>query len=321
MIEARGWVAGYRHGEELLARIEALLRDRAVAPAALGGLVVGTGPGAFTGLRVGIATAKGLAHALRAADRGRRAPARRCSRRHGRSPATARPSCSCSRPGPSDRVAHAGPGRRRGSCRAATEPDLDRGERARGRRPRRPRPGRTPSPLGRAAHDGLAAALLRGGRPAPGGGDADDLARLVPEYVTLPRGVRDRLPPTTAVEVTGGSVVTVDAPVLRIRPMTAADLPAVQLIERASFATPWPAYAFRQELETNKWHGTWSCARGRGRRRVRRHLADGRRGARYDVRGPAVVRRRKGVGARLMLALIELAIEVPRATCSPSRSG
>ena len=40
--------------------------------------------------------------------------------------------------------------------------------------------------------------------------------------------------------------------VLRIRPMTVADLPAVQLIERASFSTPWPPQAYRQELETNR---------------------------------------------------------------------
>jgi len=39
---------------------------------------------------------------------------------------------------------------------------------------------------------------------------------------------------------------------LRIRPMTGADLPAVQLIERASFATPWPPHAYRQELEANR---------------------------------------------------------------------
>jgi ribosomal-protein-alanine N-acetyltransferase len=41
-------------------------------------------------------------------------------------------------------------------------------------------------------------------------------------------------------------------PVLRLRPMTVADLPAVQLIERASFSTPWPPQAYRQELETNR---------------------------------------------------------------------
>jgi ribosomal-protein-alanine N-acetyltransferase len=34
--------------------------------------------------------------------------------------------------------------------------------------------------------------------------------------------------------------------------MTIADLPAVQLIERASFTTPWPAHAYRQELEANR---------------------------------------------------------------------
>jgi [ribosomal protein S18]-alanine N-acetyltransferase len=43
-----------------------------------------------------------------------------------------------------------------------------------------------------------------------------------------------------------------DAPVLRIRPMTIADLPAIHLIERASFSTPWPPQAYRQELETNR---------------------------------------------------------------------
>lgn len=42
------------------------------------------------------------------------------------------------------------------------------------------------------------------------------------------------------------------APRLVVRPMTAADLPAVQLIERASFTTPWPPQAYRQELESNR---------------------------------------------------------------------
>ena len=64
LLEARSWVAGYRHGEELLARIESLLADRDVRGKDLGGIIVGTGPGAFTGLRVGLATAKGIAHAF-----------------------------------------------------------------------------------------------------------------------------------------------------------------------------------------------------------------------------------------------------------------
>jgi [ribosomal protein S18]-alanine N-acetyltransferase len=37
-----------------------------------------------------------------------------------------------------------------------------------------------------------------------------------------------------------------------IGPMTVADLPTVQLIERASFSTPWPPNAYRTELETNR---------------------------------------------------------------------
>ncbi len=34
--------------------------------------------------------------------------------------------------------------------------------------------------------------------------------------------------------------------------MTHADLAAVQVIEKASFTTPWPSYAYRNELETNR---------------------------------------------------------------------
>jgi tRNA threonylcarbamoyl adenosine modification protein YeaZ len=58
------WDAGYRHGETLLPSVERLLGDAGVERSELQGIVVGTGPGAFTGLRVGIATAKGLAHGL-----------------------------------------------------------------------------------------------------------------------------------------------------------------------------------------------------------------------------------------------------------------
>jgi ribosomal-protein-alanine N-acetyltransferase len=34
--------------------------------------------------------------------------------------------------------------------------------------------------------------------------------------------------------------------------MTVDDVPAVHRIERASFPVPWPDYAFRQELQTNR---------------------------------------------------------------------
>ena len=43
-------------------------------------------------------------------------------------------------------------------------------------------------------------------------------------------------------------------PPLRVAvgPMGLDDLPAVQAIERAAFSAPWPANAYRTELETNK---------------------------------------------------------------------
>ena len=37
-----------------------------------------------------------------------------------------------------------------------------------------------------------------------------------------------------------------------IEPMRLEDLAVVHAIERASFAAPWPANAYRSELETNR---------------------------------------------------------------------
>jgi tRNA threonylcarbamoyladenosine biosynthesis protein TsaB len=48
----------------VLEDVDELLREVAVEPASLDALVVGTGPGSFTGLRMGLAAARGLAFAL-----------------------------------------------------------------------------------------------------------------------------------------------------------------------------------------------------------------------------------------------------------------
>jgi tRNA threonylcarbamoyladenosine biosynthesis protein TsaB len=53
-----------RHAERLLPVIDAVLAEAGVAKRAIDRIVVGTGPGGFTSVRVGVATAKGLALAL-----------------------------------------------------------------------------------------------------------------------------------------------------------------------------------------------------------------------------------------------------------------
>lgn len=182
LIDERRWPAGYRHGEELLTRTDELLRSNGVALSDLGGIVVGTGPGAFTGMRVGIATAKALARGLdipiagiatsgallAVADAG-----------VGEQAVLLLPA------GPSDRVfVVAG---RATLVKGGEEPELP----ADAVLVAVDLPGRAPEAamgLGARAEEGLASALLALGaaRIAAGG---DDVARLVPEYVTLPRGI------------------------------------------------------------------------------------------------------------------------------------
>ena len=190
----RSWTAGYRHGEELLARIGELLGDEGVEPADLDGLVVGTGPGAFTGLRVGIATVKGLAHALAIPLVGVSTGEALLAAAGGGTRVLLQPA------GPSDRVLT-----RHGTAprilAGGDEPDIEPGETLvavdlAGRAPG------AASDAGDRAHERLAAALLRAGSARLAAGDPDDLATLVPEYVTLPRGVRATLP-DEGVELTG----------------------------------------------------------------------------------------------------------------------
>jgi len=190
IVAADGWSAGYRHGEELLARIDALLAVAGVRLADLGAIVIGLGPGAFTGLRVGLATAKGLAHGLAIPIVGLSTGATLLAALDD-DPASPEPRALLLPAGPSDQVV-VDPDRRARLVPGGVDPDLDPGwtlaalDLA----------GRAPDEAlarGERARDGLAAALARIGAERLARGDASDLATLVPEYVTLPRGVREEV--------------------------------------------------------------------------------------------------------------------------------
>jgi len=93
---------------------------------------------------------------------------------------------------------------------------------------------------------------------------------------------------------------------LEISAMRVEDIPAVHAVERASFPVPWPAYAFRQELETNRL-ARYLVARVRGE-----VVAYGGIWMMVDeahVTTFAVLpeHRRSGIGGRLLLALMDLA--------------
>ena len=59
-----------RHGEQLAPLIEQVLAEAGTTPAALSAIAVGVGPGPFTGLRVGLVTARTMAHVLDVPVRG-----------------------------------------------------------------------------------------------------------------------------------------------------------------------------------------------------------------------------------------------------------
>ena len=192
------WAAGYRHGETLLATIGRFLGEQNIRRSRLVGIVVGTGPGAFTGLRVGIATAKGLAHGLgiplvgvstaQALLAAVEAGAVEAGAAAESIPGAGEPVLLLPA-GPSDRILV----RREASpvlLPGGQEPDLGPTETL----VAVDLEGRAPADAlerGEAARAGLGAELVRQGAARLRAGDTDDLARLVPDYVTLPRGVRE----------------------------------------------------------------------------------------------------------------------------------
>ncbi|WP_017942488.1 MULTISPECIES: tRNA (adenosine(37)-N6)-threonylcarbamoyltransferase complex dimerization subunit type 1 TsaB [unclassified Thioalkalivibrio] len=56
--------AARRHGELILGQVEQLLRKADIPRGSLDGIAVGRGPGAFTGVRLGLGVAQGMAFAL-----------------------------------------------------------------------------------------------------------------------------------------------------------------------------------------------------------------------------------------------------------------
>lgn len=176
------WPAGYRHGETLIPTIQRFLGEQDLRRSRLVAIVVGTGPGAFTGLRVGLATAKGLAHGLRLPIVGISTAEALLA-----VPALPAGAILLLPAGPSDRmlVRH---GQLPVLLSAGTEPPVASGESLvavdlDGRA--------DPAAvaLGEIARAGLGAALIRLGADRFAADDVDDLAGLVPEYVTLPRGI------------------------------------------------------------------------------------------------------------------------------------
>jgi [ribosomal protein S18]-alanine N-acetyltransferase len=96
---------------------------------------------------------------------------------------------------------------------------------------------------------------------------------------------------------------------IRIEAMRLEDVPEVHRIESASFPTPWPDYAFKQEIQTNRlahylvvkagdetigYGGMWL-------------MVDEAHVTTFAVLPEW---RRRGVGARLMLTLLHVAIDL-----------
>ena len=198
MVGERQWESRHRHGEQLLEQLDDLLAADARRPSDIAALVVGIGPGSFTGLRIGLATAKTLAYSLdvplvgiptthalalaaatgagaEAVDVAVSLPAGAADRyvAHLRVEAG-----SVHEPAPPRLVATGA--EFAAVTRAGLLVAVDLAQ---------PDVPAAAQELGRRALEGLAAALVGLGVRALDAGRSDDVPALVPAYVALPRGI------------------------------------------------------------------------------------------------------------------------------------
>jgi tRNA threonylcarbamoyladenosine biosynthesis protein TsaB len=174
LLAQRTWESRQRHGEELITQLDGALGEIGAQRRDPTGVVVGTGPGSFTGLRIGLATAKTIAYALAIPIVGVSS-----TRALALAALTAEPGATkiavALPAGAADRYVHqfkvvdglpaeAKPAALVAS--AAKPAEIDGEEVA-----------------------GLAAALARLGAMALRAGETDDPHTLVPAYVALPRGI------------------------------------------------------------------------------------------------------------------------------------
>ena len=96
---------------------------------------------------------------------------------------------------------------------------------------------------------------------------------------------------------------------VRIDPMTVEDISDVHDIESASFPIPWPIYAFRQELETNRM-ARYLVVRVGGQSVAYAGIWLMMDEAHVTTFAVLPEWRRRGIGARLMLAVLRLSIEM-----------
>ncbi|MFA5010238.1 MAG: tRNA (adenosine(37)-N6)-threonylcarbamoyltransferase complex dimerization subunit type 1 TsaB [Patescibacteria group bacterium] len=63
--EVVSWISNRNQSKELLPAIDKLIRSQKLTPQQVRGIVVNTGPGSFTGLRVGLTVANGFGYGLK----------------------------------------------------------------------------------------------------------------------------------------------------------------------------------------------------------------------------------------------------------------